>query len=291
MSRRIALAVVALATVAVFATGAVGFTNVSAERGVSVAVVDDERAYLGLTGERITCRTIPGEGEQPAETCSNVPLLEVTNQFPSEMTVTDVSISRAGAVAAGDLEGTDLDVGETGTLRGDVTDACSPSAGSSDRVSLAITVSVETESAAATRFDKTVSVTCKRPAKGPDDGGENGGGSVVFDGCGGVDSELGVDTRVYHRRDDGPDSGYNTDGTGQLVGVVTDEGNAFANGNAFAENENGELVLRNDCGDQSERRGEGIDVTGDPPWPADLVVDSGGAGEAEGTDGTAEVED
>jgi hypothetical protein len=91
-SRRVALVVAALAVTAL-ATGTFGFTGVDAERGLSVAVADDDEAFLGLE---------PG----PLDHCGEQRLVTVTNRFEAAVTV-DVSVVgtsdvRVGAVGTPD---------------------------------------------------------------------------------------------------------------------------------------------------------------------------------------------
>jgi len=93
--RRLAVVLAALAVVGTTVpTG--GVTSVSAERGVSVDVVPDEEAFLGVTKHNQTVD--PGlNGDQGNSTFrSQVTLLTVTNRFPSDLTV-EVSVDDAGA--------------------------------------------------------------------------------------------------------------------------------------------------------------------------------------------------
>lgn len=169
MSRRIALVVLALATVAVFATGAFGFTSVSAERGVSVAVVDDENAFLGLPNEpSVTC-----EVADDTETGCTVALVDVTNQFSTALT--DVSASATDDEVSLSTPG-EIGVGETETIRGTVT--CDPDEGEQTTRTYELTVSVDGEDVSATKYDKAVTVTCV----GVEDPLDSVG--VRFDGCG-----------------------------------------------------------------------------------------------------------
>lgn len=61
--------------------GTFGFTSISAERGVSVQVVDDQHAFVGYQSGDLTVR----DGE-------TINLVTVTNQFPNTIDVTDVII-------------------------------------------------------------------------------------------------------------------------------------------------------------------------------------------------------
>ena len=82
MSHRRALSVLlAAAAAAMLVTGSFGFTSVSAERGVSVAVVDSENAYVNATA----CEKSKGKGAG-----SQGAKVTVTNQFSSEFTVDEI---------------------------------------------------------------------------------------------------------------------------------------------------------------------------------------------------------
>jgi hypothetical protein len=82
MSHRRALSVVLAAVAAtMLVTGSFGFTSVSAERGVSVAVVDSENAYVNASA----CAKSTGEGEG-----SSGVKVTVTNQFSGAFTVDEI---------------------------------------------------------------------------------------------------------------------------------------------------------------------------------------------------------
>ncbi|MFC7177137.1 hypothetical protein [Halosegnis marinus] len=240
MARRLALAVVAVAAVAVFASGAFGFTSATVDRGVSVAVVDDESAFLGLQDRTVECREIPGSGTQPDESCADTPLLRVTNQFASEMTVTRVSIETSDGTSVRAVDdGLDLDddlaVGESGVVRADVSGVCDPSGNEVDTVTLDVTLGVETDGVDATRYDKTLTVTCERPATGGGSGdgeAEPGEDEVVFKGSGNVDTgNFTVETYVYYvpSDDEFVEQSSTRGSSADLVAVVTENNGTYVN--------------------------------------------------------------
>ena len=76
------------------AVGSGGFTGVSADRGVTVAVADDSNAYIGLdvAGQVGTVRVQPGRGQPNA----GVELLGITNQLPAETVELAVEFDQRG---------------------------------------------------------------------------------------------------------------------------------------------------------------------------------------------------
>ena len=83
MNLRRAVSVLLAATAAtMLVTGSFGFTSVSADRGVSVAVVDSENAYVNVTA----CAKSNGNGSaaKPAQ-------ITVTNQFSERFVVDRIS--------------------------------------------------------------------------------------------------------------------------------------------------------------------------------------------------------
>ncbi|MDZ7745789.1 MAG: hypothetical protein U5K28_04425 [Halobacteriales archaeon] len=63
------------------ATGTFGFTSVSADRGVDISVVSDDEAFVGYQSSDKTVE----DGER-------VKLVNVTNRFSDEISVTDVRV-------------------------------------------------------------------------------------------------------------------------------------------------------------------------------------------------------
>jgi len=86
MTRRVSLAL-ALVGVALLAAGTGGFSATTADRGVNVAVVDDENALLGVDDESV----VLDNGNN-----SRVSLLTLENQADaSPLTVTDLTVETA----------------------------------------------------------------------------------------------------------------------------------------------------------------------------------------------------
>jgi hypothetical protein len=85
---RVVSIALALAAVSMLATGTLGFTSVSAERGVSVNVVESEKAYVGVTA----CAPTNGNGNGNSSGNGNgkgnaAVYVWVTNQYSSDVTV------------------------------------------------------------------------------------------------------------------------------------------------------------------------------------------------------------
>lgn len=87
--RQLGLIVAVLAALSMTLTGTAGFTGVEADRGVQVAVVDDDTAYLGV--EQAPSNTTDGTADL------NV---TVTNRFPTgtELAVTVETGNHSAAV-------------------------------------------------------------------------------------------------------------------------------------------------------------------------------------------------
>ena len=179
-----------IASVAVLslAFGSGAFTSVSAERGVSVSVVDDENAFVGYA---TSDRTV-SDGDR-------VTLVTVTNRMPGELTVTNVDIS-AGSMSFSNVNQPTMGVGETGAIAGDV----SCSAGSSEPVHVTVTVSgtgvwAKIFSDSDTK-EREFEVTCEAPQA-------NSINSVEFKGAGQVrinatpEGEIDL---IYWTTTDGP---------------------------------------------------------------------------------------
>ncbi|MFB6112799.1 MAG: hypothetical protein ABEJ58_01695 [Halodesulfurarchaeum sp.] len=149
--------VLAVLAVLAIVMGGLGFSSVSAERGVQVAVVDDAEAFVGYQSEDVTDVK---EGE-------TIPLVKVTNRFETDVNVTEV------VVKSGNPEQIDVDVkstpsnidpGESGTIRGRV-DQCEWSSSAE----ITATVTVKGKGIRATLFgegetvDREFTVTCESP--------------------------------------------------------------------------------------------------------------------------------
>ncbi|MCD2203016.1 hypothetical protein [Halobacterium sp. KA-6] len=98
---RVVSIVLALAAVSMLATGTLGFTSVSAERGVSVNVVDSEDAYVGVTacapqnsnGASSSANASSGQGVGNTEV-----YVSVRNRYSRDITVERIT------EAAGDAQ-------------------------------------------------------------------------------------------------------------------------------------------------------------------------------------------
>ncbi|MFW6265639.1 MAG: hypothetical protein ACOC2A_02570 [Halanaeroarchaeum sp.] len=120
---------VALAVVAVtgLAVGSVGFGSAAVERGVSVAVVDDDSAYIGYESAD---RTVT-DGDR-------VEVVTVTNRLVDDVSVTDVTVE-SGAVTITDVSEPTLGPGESAAIEGTV--ECTP--GESETVAVSVTLAGE----------------------------------------------------------------------------------------------------------------------------------------------------
>jgi hypothetical protein len=95
-------------------SGSFGFTSVSAERGVSVQIVDDESAFVGYQSSDLTVRD--------SET---IDLVTVTNRFAGTIDVMDVTIADGSFTISDPTTPTAISPGESGTIQGTVD--CTPS--------------------------------------------------------------------------------------------------------------------------------------------------------------------
>lgn len=120
---------VALAVVAVtgLAVGSVGFGTATAERGVSVAVVDDDSAYFGYESSDMTV----ADGDR-------VEVVTVTNRLFDDVSVTNVTVE-SESVTFSDLGEPTLSPGESAAIEGTVD--CAP--GDSETVEVSVTLAGE----------------------------------------------------------------------------------------------------------------------------------------------------
>lgn len=79
-ARHVSLAL-ALAALVAFSVGTGGVSSTTAERGVSIAIVDDERAYLGI--EAVDTNATSGE---------EITLFRLTNRFDHELSELDGAV-------------------------------------------------------------------------------------------------------------------------------------------------------------------------------------------------------
>ncbi|MFC6953351.1 hypothetical protein [Halorubellus litoreus] len=106
MSRRGWLVLAAAAVVVATTAGTGAFSAVSAERGIQIAVVDDDRAYLGVA----VTANVSGN-----DTTARI---TVTNQFPQGTTLSAVTATVDGETVSLTPGSTTLDGGDstTGTV-------------------------------------------------------------------------------------------------------------------------------------------------------------------------------
>lgn len=127
--------------------GSMGVTSVHADRGVSVAVVDDDSAYVGYESSDMTV----ADGDR-------VDLVTVTNRFFGPVSVTDVAVAADG-VAFENLSAPSLDSGEQAVIAGTVDCEGATTA------TVEITVTVEGQNVMATIYGDTITrefdVTCE----------------------------------------------------------------------------------------------------------------------------------
>ncbi|MGM0397470.1 MAG: hypothetical protein ACQEQY_00620 [Halobacteriota archaeon] len=131
----VALALVAVAGLLV---GSIGFGSVAAERGVSVAVVDDDSAYIGYESSDMTV----ADGDR-------VEVVTVTNRLFDDVSVTNVAVESASITFA-DLSEPTLAPGESAAIEGTVD--CS--SGASETVE--VTVTFDGEGVIASIYGDTV---------------------------------------------------------------------------------------------------------------------------------------
>ena len=153
MLRRIAAVLFALALlVTVSGTGA--YSAASADRGLTVEVVDDDEAYVGYEPEE-RIYAVNTTNQTTTET-----LVTVTNRFPSSVELTDVDVDAhpALSVLIVDEPGT-LEPGESGEIRAGI--SCDEEVMS---MGFSVSVSVDGEAVAAAldgdTETRTVSVSC-----------------------------------------------------------------------------------------------------------------------------------
>lgn len=103
MSRRGWLVLGAAAVVLATTAGTSAFSAVSAERGIHVAVVDDDDAYLGVA---ITANATGNK---------TVAIITVRNQFPDGSTLTTVTATSADEMVSLTPGARTLDTGDTST--------------------------------------------------------------------------------------------------------------------------------------------------------------------------------
>ncbi|QZA88509.1 hypothetical protein K0C01_12120 [Salinarchaeum sp. IM2453] len=133
MKRRRILLLLGGTSAGAFTLGSGAFSSTTAERDVRIEVVSDEQAFVGydVQGENDSDETLPkivlDEGESE-------PLVNVTNRFTEEITITDATIKSDLDITL-ERDKDSIDGGETATIDG----TCNNSKGE-DTVELDITL-------------------------------------------------------------------------------------------------------------------------------------------------------
>ena len=154
--RRAATAGLAIAALLLVSTTG-GFTSVGADRGLSVAVADDDEAYLGIETTDPTLANGRHDG---------VVLATVTNRLPGPLTDVDVRVTGATGgqppklLPQGNPDVTapaTLDVSEQGVVTADL--ACSAAGGGAHTVTWDLHIEASAEGATV-ELTRPVTVTC-----------------------------------------------------------------------------------------------------------------------------------
>lgn len=150
MLRRAGLAAIVLSLL-VGVVGSAAFSSTQAERGIDVAVVDDDEAYVGYDAAVIN--TTDGDEER---------LVTVTNRFDDTINVTgaDVGAGTSGNLTVGSIQRpTGIDVGDSGAIEAEIN--CDEVV---ENEAVTVTVTVEGSGVSATVFGDTesreVTVSC-----------------------------------------------------------------------------------------------------------------------------------
>jgi hypothetical protein len=125
--RTLSLALLLVAS-AGLVVGSSGFTNASADRSVSVQVVDDDRAFVGYQAD-----------DRTVENGEAVALVTVENRFDHPVQVTDVEIEDGDVAISNPTKPGPIYSGDAGDIRGTV--ECTP--GDSTDIRLTVTVTGE----------------------------------------------------------------------------------------------------------------------------------------------------
>jgi len=162
----------AVTAASMLVTGSFGFTSVSAERGVTVSVTDDDRAYIDY-------RTVGGTVEEGG----SVSLVEIGNLFGTRVELTNVSIDGGSFHIETDAEGETIDSGEHRTITGTVVD-CEP--GTTEQVEVTVGLDGDGVSAQISGETRGFDVGCTQPTEttptGSVDGADfRGSGQVRFE--------------------------------------------------------------------------------------------------------------
>lgn len=108
--RRAVSVLLAVVAATMLVTGSFGFSSVSAERGVSINVVESENAYVGVS----VCEISNGDGEDNGNG-SNPVRVTVSNQFSETFDVTEITLGGSGGPDA-DVDRESISTGESSTF-------------------------------------------------------------------------------------------------------------------------------------------------------------------------------
>ncbi|SEW18110.1 hypothetical protein [Halobacterium jilantaiense] len=150
--------------------GSMGFSSVAADRGVSVAVADDDNALVGYHTEDL---------EKVED--GRFTLVAVENQLASDANVTDVTVgTNDDAVEVNNVSEPFVGTGQTSKVRADVD--CQP--GGSATLTVSVTVEAEgvTAEISGDTATRTFDVTCEDMESRDSDVRFDGWGNVHFDG-------------------------------------------------------------------------------------------------------------
>ncbi len=146
MGRRRQIALLGLAVASLMlATGSGAFTSTSADRGVSVSVVEDDRAYLSHSWHEL-------------DRCGNQDLVTITNRFSTTLTEVNVTVvDSEGVTPEINNEPEQLGPGESATVK------INPHApeNASQEIERSVTVTIEAEGPASVEIgQEQLEVNC-----------------------------------------------------------------------------------------------------------------------------------
>jgi type 1 fimbria pilin len=143
--------------------GSGGFTALSADRGVSIGVENDESAYIGYESNDLTVKN-----------GTTIDLVYITNRLPDSIDVTDITIKDGDFTISELTTPTDISPGERGTIQGTV--VCTPSENQAIKLSVTVSGSDITAQLTGDTTTRNFMIMCaseKEDGEGKDgDGGE-----------------------------------------------------------------------------------------------------------------------
>lgn len=149
--------------------GSMGFSSVAADRGVSVAVADDDSALVGYDSEDLTVT----DGER-------VDLVTVENRLASGASVANVSAASSNPeIRVSDFETPTLGTGDVGAVRAAVD--CEPGAETTLTVSVTVEADGVTAAISGDTTTRSFEVSCAAATPEAGDVRFSGEGNVHFD--------------------------------------------------------------------------------------------------------------